>query len=344
MNISALPAEIIAMHHAFNLAQTPAVPLGPNPRVGCVLMDKNGAYLGEGCHRGVGTDHAEIAAIQSSKSNLSGATAVVTLEPCYRPDRETDCARTLLKAGVSRIVIAQPDKTAKSAGGADFLRSQSIEVVENVATEEASGINPWFSIAQMQKRPYVRLKIASSLDGKIAAGDGSSKWITSSESRQIVHSLREASDYIITSTKTVLSDEAKFTARNSFDELRSHQPSVFILGNTPIPKNHVVFSADHVVKISTERDLNKFLVDLWQDQKISVLVEAGPKLTTAFLSAGLVNELVWFSAPKLIGSTGKDAIGDIGVTSIADAVQLQLYSATTIGSDQMLVYRNLAEY
>lgn len=340
----ALPAEMIAMHHAFKLAQTSAAPLGPNPRVGCVIMDNSGVYLAEGFHLGVGTKHAEMAAIQSSKSYLSGATAVVTLEPCYRPDRETDCARSLINAGVSRVVIAQPDKTAKSSGGAEFLRSNSIEVIENVAHEEASGINPWFTIAQMQQRPYVRVKIAASLDGKIAAQDGSSKWITGSESRQVVHALREESHCIITSTRTVLTDDAKLTARDALGELRSHQPSVLILGSTPIPTNHVVFSSDHAVALSDEQDLGKILSDLWHDQKLSVLVEAGPKLTTAFLLAGLVNELVWFVAPKLIGSTGKDAIDDIGVSSISDAIQLQLHSTTTIGSDQMLVYRNLAEY
>lgn len=344
MNKFALPAEMIAMHHAVRLAQTSAAPLGPNPRVGCVIMDNSGAYLAEGFHRGVGTKHAEIAAIESSNSSLSGATAVVTLEPCYRPDRKTDCARSLIDAGVTRVVIAQPDLTANSAGGADFFRRHSIEVIENVAHEEASGINPWFTIAQMQQRPYVRVKIAASLDGKIAAGDGSSKWITGPESRQVVHAMREESHCIITSTRTVLSDDSKLTARNALGQLRSYQPSVLILGNTPIPTNHVVFSSDHTVALSEEQDLEKILKELWLDQQLSVLVEAGPKLTSAFLVAGLINELVWFTAPKLIGSTGKDAINDIGVSSISDAVQLQLHSATTIGSDQMFVYRNLAEY
>lgn len=342
MNQLALPAEMIAMQHAMNLALNKGAPIGPNPRVGCVFLNQKGEYLAEGFHNGKGTLHAERLAISQSTSDLVGSTAIVTLEPCYQPQKDTDCARSLVEAGISRIVIAQSDITPQSHGGADYLQRNGIEVIKHVMLEEASGINPWFTIAQNQGRPYVRLKIASSLDGKVAAADGSSRWISGEQSRNLVHDLREQSHVIISSTKSVLHDNAQLTARTPVGDLRANQPSVLLLGKQSPPKDHPIYATDHVVSITDESDLAKILDRIWHDQQLSVLIEAGPTLSTAFIISGLVNELIWFTAPKLIGATGLDAIMDIGVTKVTDAMNFHLYSSTTVGADIVSVYRVLA--
>ncbi len=342
MNQKVLPAEMIAMQHAINLAQDKSAPLGPNPRVGCVFLSQKGEYLTEGFHNGKGTLHAERLAISQCTSDLAGSTAIVTLEPCYQPNKDTDCARSLVEVGISRIVIAQSDITPKSHGGADYLEKNGIEVIKHVMLEEASGINPWLTIAQNQGRPYVRLKIASSLDGKVAAADGSSRWISSQQSRNLVHDIREQSHVIISSTKSVMHDNAQLTARTPNGDLRANQPMVLLLGNGSLPKDHPIYATDHVVSISDESDLVTILDRIWNDQQLSVLVEAGPILSTAFIESGLVNELIWFTAPKIIGNTGLDAIMDIGVATLTDAMKFHLFSSKTIGADIVSVYHNLA--
>lgn len=331
-------AEIIAMSHAIKIAQSSDAPLGPNPRVGCVVLNARGEYLTQGYHRGRGERHAEIEAIKSTDLDLTGSTAVVTLEPCLNLDRETDCARELINSGISKVIFAQSDLTAKSTGGESFLLEHGIEVVKNVMLEEASSINPWFTIAMSQQRPYLRLKIAASLDGKVATKTGSSKWITGSDSRSFVHKLRAQSHSILSSIRTALLDNAAFSARINDGNLYREQPNLYLLGSGTISEDHPLFLVNREVTISSNESLETLLNKLWLNQELSVLAEAGPKLSTALIRAGLVNELYWFTAPVIIGSDGYSAIDSLGVEFIDQALRPHLKSQNMIGVDFLSIY------
>lgn len=337
-------AEIIAMQHAISIAQETGIPKGPNPRVGCVILDESGEYLAIGRHAGKGNPHAEIDALQKVTGDLSNATAVVTLEPCLRSERDTDCSRALLKSGIKKVIIAQRDETALSRGGAEFLRQNGVEVFEEIMHDEASGINPWLTIAVNQQRPYLRLKIASTIDGKVAAPDGTSKWITSEESRNYVHELREQSHVIISSVKSAKIDNSKLTARFKNGELRKSQPLIILLGNEKLPKNHPVYESGNEVRVLTTLDLAELLQDLWKEQQLTVLIEAGPSLSTSFLRQGLVNELYWFTAPKLMGNNGLSAVSDLGVETLSEVKEMHLFESIRVGSDNLSIYRILADF
>jgi len=332
-------AEHIAMSHAIKIAQSNDAPIGPNPRVGCVILNSEGEYLAQGYHKGRGTRHAEIEAIQSTDLKLMGSTAVLTLEPCLRLDRDTDCTRELIKAGIKKVIIAQVDVTSQSRFGAKYLTEHGIEVINEVMLEEASALNPWLTIAMDQQRPYLRLKIATSLDGKVATNSGSSKWITGIESRNLVHNLRSESHAIITSVKTTLLDNSSFTARISDSEMHLQQPNLHLLGSESIPLDHPIFNAKREVSHYQSIELDDVLQKLWDRQELSVLVEAGPKLSTAFIRSGLVNELFWFTAPIIIGADGLSAIDTLGVNDIEEALRPHLKSHSRIGSDFLSIYQ-----
>ena len=184
----ATPAEQAAMRRALTIAVTPGVPRGPNPRVGCVLLDPAGTTIAEGFHEGAGTPHAEAAALAAAGPAARGATAVVTLEPCNHTGRTGPCVDALLAAGIARVVLAQPDPNPIAAGGADRLSAAGVDVVRGVLEDEARAINEAWTFAVEQGRPMVTWKVASTLDGHVAATDGSSRWITGEEARAQVHS------------------------------------------------------------------------------------------------------------------------------------------------------------
>lgn len=326
-------AELTAMRSAIDLAMHAEAAMGPNPRVGCILISNDGTYIAQGFHRGRGYPHAEIAAINNAETSLAGATAVVTLEPCLRLDRESSCATALFEAGITRIVIGQSDLTAKASGGIELLKQKGVDVVTNVLSDECSSINPWFTVSMAQKLPYVRLKIVTSLDGRIAAQDGSSKWISSPPARSYVHNLRTQSSALISTVRSALVDQAQLSARNSDGSKMRNQPLVVLVGSSEISAKHPVFQTGNTVELFPGRDLRKLLKDLYQRQHLSVLVEAGPTLATALLKQQLVNELIWITAPVLMGDTGLPAIGDLGLDTISSAWRPHLHSRVQIGLD-----------
>jgi diaminohydroxyphosphoribosylaminopyrimidine deaminase / 5-amino-6-(5-phosphoribosylamino)uracil reductase len=326
-------AELIAMRSAIDFAMHPEAAIGPNPRVGCILISNDGTYVAQGFHRGRGYPHAEIAAINNAETSLAGATAVVTLEPCLRLDRESSCATALVEAGITRIVIGQSDLTAQAAGGIELLKQKGVDVVTNVLSDECSSINPWFTVSMAQKLPYVRLKLVTSLDGRIAAQDGSSKWISSAPARDYVHNLRSQSSALISSVRSALVDQSQLSARNSDGSKMPNQPLVVLVGSSEISEKHPVFQTGNTVELFPDRDLRKLLVDLYQRQHLSVLVEAGPTLATALLKQQLVNELIWITAPVLMGDTGLPAIGDLGIDTISSAWRPHLHSRDELGLD-----------
>jgi len=199
--------ERVAMRRALELAVTPGVPLGPNPRVGCVLLADDGTEVAEGFHRGAGTAHAEADALARAGDAARGTTAVVTLEPCNHTGRTGSCAQALVEAGVRRVVFAQADANPVASGGAETLRAGGVEVEGGLFAEEARRLNRAWTFAVEHGRPFVTWKFATTLDGRSAAADGTSRWVSSPAARLDTHRLRSFCDAILVGTNTVEIDD-----------------------------------------------------------------------------------------------------------------------------------------
>ena len=325
-------AEEQAMLRALTLAQTPGVPLGPNPRVGCVLLDPSGAQLAEGYHRGAGTAHAEIDALRRAGERARGATAVVTLEPCNHTGRTGPCAQALVEAGITRVVFAQPDPNHVAAGGAATLRSAGIDVAEGLLADLARKINPVWTFAVDHGRPFVTWKFATTLDGRSAAADGTSRWVSSPTARRDTHRLRARCDTILVGTSTVLVDDPQLTVRDDDDRPlpRENQLLRAVMGLREIPGDRRVLDDTAETVLLKTRDPHEALKELFARDRQHVFLEGGPTVAAAFLKAGLVDEVVGYVAPMLLGE-GRAAVADLGIRTIADALHLDVREATTVG-------------
>jgi len=315
---------------------------GGNPRVGCVLLDADGATVAEGWHRGAGTPHAEVDALSKVASTRSGdatgLTAVVTLEPCNHTGRTGPCSEALIAAGVSRVVYALDDPGESEGGGAERLRAAGVEVDgDMLATEAEEFLHDWLT-ATRRRTPFVTVKWGASLDGRTAAADGTSQWITGTAARQRVHEQRGQSDAILVGTGTVLADDPSLTARGDGGELLSHQPLPVVIGERPIPGTAKLWDHPRGVLETGSRDLPEVLGWLYDQGIRRVFVEGGPTLASAFIAAGLVNEYLVYLAPKLIGGP-KLAVGDIGVTTIGDARDLTITGLERLGGDLLITAR-----
>lgn len=327
-----------AMRRALLLAaRSPAG--GPNPQVGCVILDSAGRTLAEGFHRGAGTPHAEVAALSFlSPGAANGATAVVTLEPCNHSGRTGPCTEALLAAGVRRVVFAVADPDSVAGGGAHRLAAAGVEVIPGVlAAEVAESMRPWLT-ATRTGRPFVSLKWAGSLDGRAAAADGSSRWITGDAARADVHRRRSQVAAILVGTGTVLADDPALTARDAGGALTEQQPVAVVLGNRPIPAEAAVRSHPAGVIFLPGGDLPGALSILHERGLRTVLVEGGPTLASAFVEASLVDEYLVYLAPLLLGGP-RVAIGDVGVSSIGAARRLELATVQRLGVDLLLIAR-----
>ena len=324
-----------AMHTALRLAEGgPAT--GVNPRVGCVIVDTEGRTIAEGFHRGAGTAHAEVDALSSlPEGGARGATAIVTLEPCNHWGLTGPCSEALIAAGVARGVYAVGDPGRHSSGGAERLREAGVEVVGGVLADDAeSFLGDWLTAARLG-RPYITVKWASTLDGRTAAADGTSRWITGAAARQRVHEQREASDAIVVGTGTVLADDPSLTARGDAGELLSRQPTPVVIGTRAVPNDAAVFRHPNPVIFEGTHDLHEVVADLHQRGFRRVYVEGGPTLASAFVAAGLVDEYAIYLAPSLLGGA-KLALGDIGVETIADQRKLRILDVERLGVDLYL--------
>src|SRR3954466_10128260 len=222
--MSSTTAESAAMRRALELAATPGVPLGPNPRVGCVLLADDGSTVAEGFHRGAGTPHAEADALARAGERARATTAVVTLEPCNHTGRTAPCAHALVAAGVRRVVFAQSDPNPAAAGGAATLRAGGVEVESGLLVDEARELNRIWTFAHLHGRPFVTWKFATTLDGRSAAADGTSRWVSSPASRRHTHRLRALCDVMLVGTNTVAVDDPPLTVRDDRDRPLAVQP------------------------------------------------------------------------------------------------------------------------
>ena len=321
------------MRRAFELASRGPL-VGGNPQVGCVLLDADGTVVAEGWHRGAGTPHAEVDAL-SSVGDARGLTAVVSLEPCNHTGRTGPCAVALIEAGIGKVVYAVPDPGAISGHGAERIAEAGIPVSHGVLREEGEALlHPWLEVMR-RGRPWVTVKWASTLDGRAAAADGSSQWITGAAARQRVHEQRAASDAILVGTGTVLADDPSLTARGEAGELLPAQPLPVVVGERDIPADAKLREHPRGVLVTRTRDLGAVLRDLHEKAIRRVYVEGGPTLASAVIAAGYADEYAIYLAPALLGGPGL-AIGDLGIPSMDGIRRLAVEGIEQLGDDILI--------
>ena len=328
---------VAAMRRALALAGNSPL-YGENPQVGAVLINDAGEIIAEGWHKGAGTPHAEIDALQNlAAKNLTaaGLTAVVTLEPCNHVGKTGPCAQALIEAGVKKVVFGTYDPGKSEGGGRFTLEEAGVEVVSDVLRHECLQlIAPWFT-NKFNNRPYVVIKWASSVDGRTAAADGTSKWITGAEAREDVHARRAASQAILVGTNTLELDDPELTARKPDGSLYEAQPLRVIVGERELNPASRVFNSDVETVQYKTRNLNKVMEQLFARGIRQVFVEGGAKIESNLISLGLADEFLIYLAPKLIGGPAI-AIRDIEVATIDQAVGLEFVETKKLGADILI--------
>jgi len=322
-------SERAAMRRALELAATPGVPLGPNPRVGCVLLGDDGTEIAQGFHRGAGSPHAEAAALANAGPAARGTTAVVTLEPCHHTGRTGPCAQALVAAGVRRVVFAQPDANPVAHGGADALRAAGIEVESGLLADEARRLNRAWHFALERGRPFVTWKFATTLDGRSAAADGTSRWVSSVAARRDTHRLRALCDAILVGTNTVEVDDPELTVRDEYGDPLPRQLLRVVMGVRDLdPSRRVLDDRAETAHLHT-RDPHEVVAALFARDCQHLFLEGGPTVAAAFVRAGLIDEVVAYVAPMLLGA-GRPAVGELGINSIADALHLHVTDVSVL--------------
>lgn len=355
------------MARALRLAGRGLYTTDPNPRVGCVVV-KDGVVVGEGWHERAGMPHAEINALRQAGDQASGATVYVTLEPCCHHGRTPPCSSALLAAGVARVVVAMQDPNPLVAGqGLQVLRDRGVDVQSGVLAAEAEAINPGFVMRMRQGRPWVRCKLAMSLDGRTAMAGGESRWITGDEARRDVHRLRARSSAIMTGIGTVLHDDPSLTVRLAqadgdpvrqplrvvLDSRLRMPPAARLLGQ-PGETLIITAAADaqkqarlegggvSVILLPTagdRMDLVAVLEYLGRMEINELHLEAGATLCGALLSAGLVDELVVYLAPHLMGDAARGLFALPGLERMEQRVGLTISDIRAVGRDWRITAR-----
>jgi diaminohydroxyphosphoribosylaminopyrimidine deaminase/5-amino-6-(5-phosphoribosylamino)uracil reductase len=369
----------VHMQRALDLADS-VLTAAPNPRVGCVLVH-DGQVISEGWHSAAGADHAEVMALTNAGREPRGATAFVSLEPCAHHGKTGPCSDALIAAGIARVVIPMQDPNPEVAGkGIAKMEEAGIEVIMLPDFETAARrLNPGFFHRIEQGRPLVRMKLAMSLDGRTALASGASKWITDAASRADVQRLRAASSAVLTGVGTVLADDPSLNVRRDelelseaqllsnelnlqeppmrivLDSRRRMPPTAKLLGldgqvvvySTASAENSELLDSENVdlrLAGSGDRvDLQTVLESLAVDYQCNdVLIEAGPTLCGAFFQSKLVDELVVYIAPKLLGSDAKPLLDLVGITQMSAAPEFQIIETQQLDNDVKLVLKPLA--
>lgn len=327
----------VAMTRALELALLgPAI--GVNPQVGAVILNENNEIVSEGWHEGAGTDHAEVMALKKLFAKLGSDrlpprhTAVVTLEPCNHQGRTGPCAQALIDAGISKVVYASSDPGDASSKGAERLKAAGVEVISGVLLSKAEDQGRIWLTANRKQRPFVILKWASSLDGRTAADDGSSQWISGPESRADGHLKRSEIEAILVGTGTVLADDPELTARKPDGSYYENQPLRVVLGERELPAGMRVFNEKSRTIQIRHRDITQALEELWSLGVKSVWVEGGPQVASDFVRAGLVDEFIIYLAPMLLGGRNL-SMTELGVQRIGEAIHLEILEQKTLGND-----------
>jgi diaminohydroxyphosphoribosylaminopyrimidine deaminase / 5-amino-6-(5-phosphoribosylamino)uracil reductase len=306
----------------------------PNPPVGAVILDADGQVVGVGGTEPAGSDHAEVLALRRAGSLAAGGTAVVTLEPCNHHGKTPPCVNALIDAGVRAVVYAVTDPNEIAAGGAARLSAAGVDVKSGVLAEEVTGgpLREWLH-KQRTGLPHVTWKYASSLDGRSAAADGTSRWISSEAARLDLHRRRAATDAIIVGTGTVLADDPALTARLPDGSPAAKQPLRVVVGMREIPSEAKVLNDDSRTMVIRTRDPMEVLKAL--SDRTDVLLEGGPTLAGAFLREGAIDRILTYVAPILLGGP-VTAVDDVGVPTIARALRWRFDGVDRVGPDLLL--------
>ncbi|OCG43985.1 riboflavin biosynthesis protein RibD [Gilliamella sp. Choc5-1] len=358
------------MQQAIDLAKLGRFTTTPNPNVGCVIV-KDDQIIGKGYHQKAGEPHAEVHALKMAGDEAIGATAYVTLEPCSHFGRTPPCADALIKAGIIRVVIAMQDPNPNVAGnGIKRLKEAGIDVTIGVLTEQAEAINKGFLKLMRTGLPYIQLKLAASLDGKIAMASGESKWITSNKAREDVQQFRAQASCILSTRATVQADNASLTVR--YNELPDEIKKIYLPEKIRQPIRVIIDSQDQLIgtenifnqpgetwvvrkkdsliakqntKLIIESssckqiDLSKLFALLAEKQINSVWVEAGAHLAGALIELDLVDELIIYYAPKLLGHNALDMCILPNLQKLSLAPQFQFESVAMVGDDLRLILK-----
>jgi diaminohydroxyphosphoribosylaminopyrimidine deaminase/5-amino-6-(5-phosphoribosylamino)uracil reductase len=306
----------------------------PNPPVGAVILDADGEVVGAGATAPAGGDHAEVVALRRAGRLAAGGVAVVTLEPCNHFGKTPPCVDALLEAEVTTVVYAVTDPNKIAAGGSSRLTEAGVQVRSGVlGVEVATGpLREWLH-KQRTGRPHVTWKYASSVDGRSAAADGSSQWISSEASRLDLHRRRGAADAIVVGTGTVLADDPTLTARLPDGSLAEKQPLRVVVGKREITSEARVLNDDSRTMVIRTHDPAEVLQSL--ADRTDVLLEGGPTLAGAFLRAGVIDRILVYVAPILLGGP-VTAVDDVGVPTIARALRWQFDGVDRTGPDLLL--------
>lgn len=329
-----------AMRRALELAWLAAGSTSPNPPVGCVVLDRYGEVAGEGYTNPPGGPHAEVVALGRAGTRAAGGTAVVTLEPCAHTGRTGPCVDALLAAGVARVVYAVADPNPVAAGGADRLRAAGVRVRDGLSRREAElgAAEAWLTATRLG-RPFVTWKYAATLDGRIAAVDGTSQWITGKQARADAHRLRGTVDAVLVGSGTVLADDPHLTTRGADGSLAARQPLRVVLDRRGrVPRSaRVLDGAAETVVLDLPDPVSVCRV-LHERGVRHVLLEGGGILAGAFVRAGLVDRVVGYLAPALLGA-GSAVLTDAGIDTMGAALRLRLDEVGQFGTDLRLVAR-----
>jgi diaminohydroxyphosphoribosylaminopyrimidine deaminase/5-amino-6-(5-phosphoribosylamino)uracil reductase len=342
--------EVEAMRRAVDASRDVLGATSPNPPVGAVVLDRTGAVVGVGASQPVGGLHAEIVALAAAKAAAAGGTIVVTLEPCAHTGNTGPCVDAIAAAGIRRVVYAVDDPNPVAAGGAVALRAAGIDVEAGVlGTDVATGpLEPWLHFIRAG-RPFVTWKYAASLDGRVAAPDGSSRWVSGPEARADAHRLRAECDAVAVGIGTVLTDDPRLTVRDDDGAPAARQPLRVVLdtsGRTPHDAAvldetapTLVLSGADLPVVDGRLDPHAVLGVLHDRGIVHVLLEGGPTVAMSFVQAELVDRVVGYIAPILIGGGGLPALGGEGAPSIDKAWPFRVDEVTRLGNDLRIVAR-----
>lgn len=371
MNEPFSPQDVAFMQLALDLAKQGEFTTTPNPSVGCVLV-KDGKVVGKGFHAKAGEPHAEVMALREAGEKARGATAYVTLEPCSHFGRTPPCAKGLVEAGVSKVIAAMYDPNPQVAGkGLQILSDAGIESAVGLLEENAEQLNKGFLKRMRTGKPFVQLKLAMSIDGKTAMASGESKWITGAQARADVQQYRAKASAILSTSQTVLADDPSLNVRweelpldvkAGYAQEKLRQPVRVILDSShKVRSDFKVFSTESPLWLVGEDDypltgfpvftdylqldrnqgetrLQALMAELGKRQINTLWVEAGATLAGALIAENLVDELIIYMAPKLLGDQARDLCHLPNLTQLADAPLWQLQSCEPVGDDLKLIY------
>ena len=324
------------MQRAIALSEKALGRTAPNPIVGALIIGADGSVIAEGFHdRTSCADHAEVVALKIAGDKAQGATMYVTLEPCNHTGTTGPCTQAIIDAGIKTVVYAVSDPNTVAAGGAAVLKAAGIDVVAGVGVEEASHSNRAWLTKIIKGRPFITWKVAATLDGKVAASDGTSQWITSEASRGDVQKVRRSVDAIMVGTQTVIADNPHLVPH---DGNTGSNPLRIVCGTQELPKGAQVFDSAAPTKVIASKDLKVVAAELLATGVNHILLESGPTLATAMLHAGMLDELMMYQSSSVLGA-GKSFVADLGITTVNNAMSMQRISTETFGDDVKSVYR-----